>query len=642
MATYGTLTSGTYTTSSGNNSRYVHFYWERTGGDNGDTPYSTIHWTLRVKGSSTASGNYIWARKVKLLIDGVEKYYNANDFKAYTDTYLDEGDYTVYHNTSSGEGSFTAYVEGAMYDYAVNVSGGTQTFYLDTLPRKANFTGWGSTAYYDYIDGHWDADATCNSHWWSVGAGWNHIGNINASSGTFITSALSPNTNYSVGVQIRRAVSNQYSEVWWTTHTTPIARMASANNFYLSACSPGTNSSTATVTTNYTIADNGGASAYLERTSGGMTVVYGDKKGKDQTGTFSLNTTIQNQLYQAHPNVTAHYNGASNLRATSGLQAVIQSNGRYSSFWSVYPIVGVMTEANCGPTALAACTYKETESYIGGLTGSWSSGSAKSYSDTATGSTATSQLKLIKGYSGLTISAPANPLTTRAYATNKYISLGGSASKTSTSATSHTISNVSTNSYNIYATDSRDFGLSRSTTIDLLDYSLPKINVATITRNTGEGTSAFLTLEGTFWNNSFGAVTNTIKNVKLWIKQKGAASETAYTLGANILTISGNNFYCSNLPLLSGGTTGSAISFTLGTEYEARFEITDEFCKDGSVYNNLKATKNTTVSSGKFLFTAKKDAGVCFGGLYDANEGGAVQLAGGLPILGFKKETSWS
>lgn len=638
MATNGTLTSNTYTTSSGNNSRYINFYWYWTGSVNGDTPYSTIHWILTIKGSSSASGNYIWGRKIKLLIDGAQKYYNASDIKAYADTYITEGDYTVYHNKSTGDGSFTAYVEGAMYGYAVNVSGGTQTFYLDNLPRKANFTGYGSTGYYDYIDAHWTADATCNAHWWSVGNGWNFIGNINASSGTFKTSALNPNTNYSLGVQIRRSVSNQLNEVWWTISTSKIARMASAKNFYLSAWSG--DSSTATVTTNYTIADNGGTKAYLERTSGGMTVVNGDKKGKDQTGTFTINTTVQNQLYQEHANVTTPYNGHGDLRATSGVQAVIQSTGLYGSFWSVYPIVAIMSEANCGPTALAECTYKETQSYIGTLTGSWSNGAAKSYSDTATGTTNVSKLNLIKGYSGLTISAPANPLTTRAYATNKYISLGGSASKTSTVATSHTINNVTVKSYSIYATDSRNFGLSRTVEVNLLDYFLPKINVATITRNTGEGQSAFVTLEGTFWNGNFGAVANSIKNVKVWIKQKGTSNETGYNLGSDILTINGNNFSCSNLPLLSEGTSGSAIEFTLGTEYDARFEINDAFCAEGGSYTNLRAIKNTTVSSGKFLFSAKKDEGICFGGLYNESTGGAAQLAG-MPMTGFNIESSW-
>lgn len=97
---------------------------------------TTISWELR--GAGGATNNWYVAGPISVTIDGVNRYYSDARINLMNGTLVASGTVTMAHN-SSGEKSFGASVEGAIYTYAVNVSG-SATWTLTPIPRKATLT----------------------------------------------------------------------------------------------------------------------------------------------------------------------------------------------------------------------------------------------------------------------------------------------------------------------------------------------------------------------------------------------------------------------------------------------------------------------------------------------------------------------
>ena len=498
---------------------------------------------------------------------------------------------------------------------------------LDTIPRYANFTEhWISATGLNSVTVHWATDAPCDRVQYSLnGGGWTDTASTN-----YTVGGLAPSTTYTIKSRTRRTDSQLWNESGTLTFTTKsISAVQSWTQLTLPA--PGTNNTTI----KYKISNDSGNATYvyLERNnagdnygcnSGPTSVTSGDK-------TLTLSSTALNQIYNEHASVTAPYNGDVNKRATSGMQLTARTSG-LTNYYNSYGVTFIMTKANCGPTAIKDFTCQEQQADVAALTGCSTS---KTYTNG-------NGLIVLKGYSNVKINVAANPLSVRAGASNRAISINGSEWLTSTSATSKTLAKVTTDKFSITAKDSRDFSLSKSSTgVTLKTYTPVNISSMRIDRGDGVSTTAYLTLAGTYNTLNFGAVTNSISSVKLQIKTKNTAWTATKITGAttgvidatkvneytitNLLTASNGNIACSAKELKVNGTSGNPLQFVLGTDYDARIIVYDQLTSKSS-FSSQVVYKDISITSGKVLFSAVKNGGVCFGGFYTAAVGGALQV----------------
>lgn len=134
MASSGSLlTSGWYSDSK-KDYVYLEFAWSVTSTSIPNNT-KTIYWELR--GKRTASG-YVNAGGFKVVLDGTTVYEKSTDYRIdlYNGTVIASGTKTLTHNTD-GSRSFSVSVQGAIYYYAVNVTG-SKSFTLDTIPRASS------------------------------------------------------------------------------------------------------------------------------------------------------------------------------------------------------------------------------------------------------------------------------------------------------------------------------------------------------------------------------------------------------------------------------------------------------------------------------------------------------------------------
>ena len=506
---------------------------------------------------------------------------------------------------------------------------------LDTIPRYANFIEhWIGATGLNSVTVHWATDVPCDWVQYSLnGGGWTDTASTN-----YTVGGLAPSTTYTIKSRTRRTDSQLWNESGTLTFTTrSISAVQSWTQLTLPA--PGTNNTTI----KYKISNDSGNTTYvyLERNnagdkygcnSGSTSVTSGDR-------TLTLSSTALNQIYNEHASVTASYNGDVNKRATSGMQLTARTSG-LTNYYNSYGVTFIMTKANCGPTAIKDFTCQEQQADVAALTGCPTSKTYKNGNG----------LIVLKGYSNVKINVAANPLSVRAGASNRAISINGGEWLTSTSATSKTLAGVTTNNFSITAKDSREFSLSKSSTgVTLKTYTPVNISSMRIDRGDGVSTTAYLTLAGTYNTLNFGAVTNSVTSVKLQIKTKNtpwtATKITGATTGVidttkineytitNLLTTSNGNIACSAKELKVSGTSGNLLQFVLGTEYDARIIVTDQLTAKSS-FSSQVVTKDTSITSGKVLFSAVKNGGVCFGGFYNEAVGGALQALGDIQALG--------
>lgn len=136
--------------------------------------------------------------------------------------------------------------------------------------------------------------------------------------------------------------------------------------------------------------------------------------------------------------------------------------------------------------------------------------------------------KIIKGHNK--VKGTIKPMTTKNYATGKRYIVNANASPSSqeisysSSNKEFTFDNITANSFSITAYDSREISTTKNKSIDLIDYSIPKVNNFTMTRQNGLGKYAILAADGTntYWSGwSQIKKYNTIKKVYFRYKPTG-------------------------------------------------------------------------------------------------------------------------
>ena len=136
MALSGSISTGVWTSSTGNNTWKVVLNWTATQDINNNT--STISWNLKV--SSTSSSLYVVISELRVKFAGEQIYYRSSSkhTNGYDNTTLASGTKVITHN-NDGTKSFTATVEAGIFDHSINKSG-SGTIALNTIPRSSTIT----------------------------------------------------------------------------------------------------------------------------------------------------------------------------------------------------------------------------------------------------------------------------------------------------------------------------------------------------------------------------------------------------------------------------------------------------------------------------------------------------------------------
>jgi hypothetical protein len=467
-------------------------------------------------------------------------------------------------------GSFTTTATTSSYgQYALKSGSVSVSVELPTIPRYAAITAFSLSRTINTITMSYSVDSTIDSTQYSLNNGsWTAY-----PSGGIIT-GLSPATTYNVKIRVKRTDS----QLWTTTDNKAIttydyAKITEAPNINIGNSATVKYTNPGGYTTVVGIYNTAGSVAIAEyrSTSGG-------------TYTFSFTTTEINNMYAQTPKanqVTLRYylrttcNGSNYYHYVDRTFSVVNSDPIFSNF-----------------------TYQDINSKTLALTGDSS--------------------KIIKKYSNLkvTISA-ANKMVAKNSATPvNYNVIAGSSSVSvaysSTADVTGTINNVNSNDVTVYAVDSRGNQTPKSKSFSVVDYTECSIKTLRIDRVDGVGENIQLTMTGTYSTTNFGTTTNNIKTAQLRMKAKTASSYGDWVSILNRLSISGGKITADNITI-------SDVTFALGTEYDVQIRITDELSED---------IETASISDGTVLWSAVKGKGVNFGGLYDPDEGGELQVNG--------------
>lgn len=176
------------------------------------------------------------------------------------------------------------------------------------------------------------------------------------------------------------------------------------------------------------------------------------------------------------------------------------------------------------------------------------------------------------------------------------------------------LNKVDSSTMTVYATDSRGNSTSKSKTATYKNYSDLAITRLIATRQqNGVGSAVLLEFEGTYWNNSFGAVTNAISKCTYQYK---LASSNTWIAGTTQLSYSASDGKFSGSMLINGdlGTDG----FNISNAYNIRLQMADKLV--------TKAVDITLPSGAPGLAIAKK--GLAIKQKYNNDLGGALQVNG--------------
>lgn len=227
--------------------------------------------------------------------------------------------------------------------------------------------------------------------------------------------------------------------------------------------------------------------------------------------------------------------------------------------------------------------------------------------------------KFIKKYSNVkaTIST-ANKMTTLKQATPiKYLLVNGdktpvSVDYSATASVSGVVNNIDTALFSVSAVDSRNLQTTITKTLDMIDYTDPVIQTFNIHRVDGAGTNIVLSLSGTYSNVNFGAITNTIKSMKIRNKKTSESTYSEWATITTLLSFNEGKFSVDNATITN-------LEFEIGSDYDVQLMVSDEL----SEY-----VQQGTIDDGTVLMAALKGYGMAFGGVYKKNLGGALQVYG--------------
>ena len=452
---------------------------------------------------------------------------------------------------------------------------GSGTAVLDKIPRYATSVQSLNSKTETSIKMNWSSDSTIDYVWYSKdnGANWAAVGSVNATSGSYTISGLTANTTYNIKTRVRRKDSQL---------TTDSSNSAIATYNYPNCTSA----------PNFTIGNSVTLQFYnpLNRTFDIRMWSFASESFVSDSitisGTSYTFTPNANTLYASIPNAKS---SVYNIDSTYSGHKIVKTGGSYS-----------VNETTSKP-AFNDFTYEDTNSTTLALTGD-SSIVVQNYSN-------------VRARVSVANKAVAQNGTTM----KQYNLVIGNAPQVSANYSDSEevitpeVNNVSSNIINLYAEDNRGLTTLVSKTAVLKAYTnIQKGNIS-IARAGNVGKSVTLTFNGTFWNDSFGDVTNAITSVQYRYKTTSSNQWSSY-ISITPPTSSDNNYS------FSGGIAGD-----LGNE---GFTVDNSFNIEVVVSDRLSSTTFTVVLGTGTPLIAKHNNGVAIKGPYDTTDDSVLQVNG--------------
>lgn len=570
-------TSGSFNTGSVGNF-YFTFEWSRTGYNSSKNEHY-ISYTLKAHNSA---GKYRTVYAKKLVINGTTVFEEAGtsgNGKAYYDgDVVTSGSRTISSSNSAGDGSLNVSFEAGVGQYPSTNCSGNGSWGLDRIPRYTSITSF-SVANISGADGltkvkfNWSASDSCDWAWYSTdnGGSWHDLPNTN------IVSGLSPNTSYNFKLRVRRTDSQLTTDSNKVTKSTyNIATITSH-------------------TSNFSVNSNKAVKCTVNNPSGASMKYFVDLPNGTRRYTSSATTEKSYTWTAAEILALLQYIPNDNSSTIKfGVATLVNGNETY---W--HGIVGTLNVVDSNPI-FSDYTYADINNTTLALTGN-------------------NQI-IINNYSNLKVTiSTANKAIAQNSATMKNYKLicgtkNISKDYSSSADVELSLNNIDSSTITVYATDSRGNSTSKAKTSTFKNYTDLAITKLTATRQqNGVGSAVLLEFEGTYWNNSFGAVTNAIQQC---IYKYKLASSSTWITGETQLSYSASNGTFSGSMLINGdlGTDG----FNVANAYNIRLQMADKLV--------TKAVDITLPSGAPGLAIAKK--GIAIKQKYNSDLGGALQVNG--------------
>ena len=517
----------------------------------------------------------------------------------------------------------------------------------------------------------WSIDTTADYIWYSTnnGSSWTAVGSVNATSGSYNITGLSPNTAYNIKTRVRRkAPQTTYdtTALSVTTYKAPTHSLSSKTE------TTATIAWTADSTVDYIwySTDNGSSWTGVNVTDGtsgsysisGLTAntTYQVKTrfrrkatqtnydvgpmsvttynypyvsaigtsalviGNSQTLTLynPLSRSVTIKMYQNNTSGTELYSGT-----TSGTSKTFTPTAS-----TLYASIPNSTSGNCVYSVIYGNSTKTTGTntykIIGTETPTFSNFTYADTNSITTALTGDNQI-LINNYSNVTATiSVANKAIANNSATmkNYVLSIGGQSAQANYSDDSDVtlpISNITNNSIKVTANDSRGLGTSVTKTATIKNYVKPATTNLTATRgNNGVGEEVTISFEGTWWNDSFGLQANAIQNIAYYFKKP---NDQTWITGTTTITFTTNQNTFSGSLVVEGDT--ETHGFDVTSSYLIKIVITDKL--------DYSEEYQTTIGSGTPAIAIYKD-NVAIGQQYDTSEGSKLQVNGHVDVKSYK------
>lgn len=478
------------------------------------------------------------------------------------ETVLWDNNLTIYHN-SSGVGTLnvSATIQST-YGVSGTVNGSAS---LPTIPRYANITSFSvSKKDETSVTFNWSASSICDYAWYSTnnGSSWTGYDIPDNTSGSFTVSGLSAGTTYNFKLRIRRKDSQ-------LTTTSGTKQQTTYNYPYVSAIG----------TSNLTIGNSQTLTLY---------------------NPLSRNVTVY--MKKDNTSGTQFYSGTTNK---TSITFTPNSENMYASIPS-------LTSANC----VYYCTYSSHTVSTKSGTYTINANESKPIFEDFDYSTDLSELTgnnetIINGKTTTTITITSvNKAVARNSATiNRYsIVIGNIEPKLvnySNDDVSTTINNCNNDIIKVTAIDSRGLETTITKTIpNFLSYFSPTFVFNDIDREDGIEEEAYLNMELSFWNYSFGLKRNNITSLKYRLKESSASDYSEwYSINLGSLIISGEKATINNLLIFADGISGG---FIVGKEYNLQLQVTDGN-EDANVILSTIESDIFNLNDGQVAFSILKD-----------------------------------
>lgn len=575
---------------------------------------------------------------------------------------------TIYHNpdgtySESKTGSFTC--TAGTSQYSLQSGSASVTVAPATIPRYANLTQhYISRVSTSSITVYWNADASCDGLQCSLnGGGWFDVGGYPE----YTLTGLAANTTYSIRTRIKRADSQLWTEsetIWGTTYPiiypTLSLKYKTVNSIEVNA---GANIEASSIQYRIRHINGGFGEWQYSNVFGGLSPnntyvieVYMVSKQSGEGGSASITeTTYDISTITSAPNVTIGENPTIQVNNPSGQQLWIYTeniiNGSAESLFSNHEnITGKTTHTiNIDPNLMYSKIPAATRGIIRYVIQTVCNGETYYhwvdreyfineainkpifnnflYEDTNPKTVAlTGNNKIfVKDYSNLAVIIPyANRAIAQNYASMLSYRLNvGNMTSISTDYNKENaevrmyLDAINSPSITVTAIDSRQFSTPASYMLDFRAYEEPIIKgLAATRRDGGVSDQVDLSFNGTWWNDNFGAVHNSIKSIEYYYK---ATTSSEWIKGNTVLTPNIDGNYFNGTIEQIEGPKADTKGFDISTAYNIKLIVIDEL-QTSAEYQTILGTGTPALA----ICNNK----VAIGSRYNEQLGGALQVKG--------------